>query len=582
MTQPTQLDDDQLDYITGEQPDATHQRQQSAKLEDNGSGSETESRQRPIKSRANSTKFEANDDHPKRRRRGNGMGKRTLGTGQSLRKGQTLNTTGIGKSKRKQTEKPATKRDKTLTQMDFVRRYITIDDSDDNDVNMGYIQPPHEHSATERGPICEEDTTPKASKEAIKPEPTVPSKRNRRILEQELDLSTGEPLTSGETQSTNVQGDQQNSQRSDLPSTPRRPRKFEIPSSQSPESPGLTVITSSQFRYATDSPSKQKPSDTGLQEGNCIKKEPSAGLGIIEELQDPVVVSQVKTPAGISSNETESPKQARSISANAAQSSTSKIDSISQDGPPDNQLRDVSCSQRDRTVVYETDAEPSGSEFGDEGEEDEEPSLPRRHGSRESVSGLGEESPHLLSDDAGGLPLPETQPPGDMNFDLPSELPMSDASAYYQREQLATQFPHEPVPNLNTQKLSELFPNEGSTPNSQHKPAPCSQKFPGPFIQSQSQSQEPDQTDIVPESSPIREQQNDANETADVFQRPRAPYPVVQVESSQPVRHGEPSPRTVLSRSQLLTSSVMESIALPNFWTGTQDSVGEPYSLPDH
>jgi hypothetical protein len=30
-----------------------------------------------------------------------------------------------------------------------------------------------------------------------------------------------------------------------------------------------------------------------------------------------------------------------------------------------------------------------------------------------------------------------------------------------------------------------------------------------------------------------------------------------------------------------LTSSVMESIAVPNFWMGSQDSVGEPYSLPD-
>lgn len=158
---------------------------------------------------------------------------------------------------------------------------------------------------------------------------------------------------------------------------------------------------------------------------------------------------------------------------------------------------------------------------------------------------------------------------------------MSDASIFYQRLQPATQFPFEPIPALNTQKLSELFPNYGSTQYAKPAAADSSRKAPAPFLQTQTQSQEADQTEIVPESSPIREQDENSAEPDAVFQRPQVPESVVQVESSQPVDRGNHGPGGILSRSQLLTSSVMESVPLPNFWMGSQDSVGEPYSLPD-
>ncbi|CAI7622407.1 unnamed protein product [Penicillium pancosmium] len=560
VAQPTHLDNDQLDYITEGQPDATHQRQESAQLDD-GSESETDYRP-PLRTRANFTRFETNDDHPKRRRKANGMGNRVVDRGQSLWRGQTPKVNGAGKGKRKSMEKPDTKRDKTLTQMNFVRRYIPIDESDDNDSNMGYIETPHQDSTIEQGPTGEEEQTPKTSKRTAKPEPATSSKRNRRVFEQELDLSTGEPLTSGETQDTSLQGGQQNSLNSSLPFTPKKSRKLEIPSSQSPESPGLAIITSSQFRCATLSPTKRKPLNFRLQGGNIIKEEsPSVGP-MIEDSQGP------EGPLG----------QEPQISADVALPSLSETGPSSQNAPPADQGSNSQRIQRERTVVYETDADSSASELEDM--EDEQPNLPRAQNPRDSVSRLVEDSPRLPSDDSQELPLPETQPPGDMDFGPPSEPPMSDVSAYYQRVQPATQFPHEPVPTLNTQKLSELFPNEGITQYPQHR-ALRPQNFPGPFSQSQTQSQEPDQTELVPESSPIREQQNNHDKMDHVFQRPRAPGTVVQVESSQPVRREESGPDNVLSRSQLLTSSVMESVALPNFWMGSQDSVGEPYSLPD-
>lgn len=149
----------------------------------------------------------------------------------------------------------------------------------------------------------------------------------------------------------------------------------------------------------------------------------------------------------------------------------------------------------------------------------------------------------------------------------------------------ATQFPHEPIPTLNTQKMSELFPHGDSSQYANleaWKPS-LRKQAPGPFSQTQTQSQEGDKesTEMVPESSPIRERERGIESGDTSFQRPRVPGSVVQVESSQAVDRDPQWQGRIISRSQLLTSSVMESIPLPNFWMGSQDSVGEPYSLPE-
>ncbi|KAJ5089934.1 hypothetical protein N7532_008618 [Penicillium argentinense] len=579
VPRPTHPDDGELKYVEAAEPrGSTHEGHESEQL-DNGSESDTDYRP-PVRTRAGFTRFEMNDDHPKRRRKGDAVGNRIVGRGHSVRRSQTPKASASGKGKRKSVGPSATKRDKTLTQMDFVRRYITIDDSDDNDVNLGYLQPPsHDTDSAANAITKKEEQSLTVDSKTTKSEPT-PAKRNRRVFEQDLDLSTGEPITSGDTQNTSIQDGQPSHLAPErLVLTPQKARKFEIPSSQSPESPGLAIITSSQFRGATHSHTKRKPLFLAPQVG-AIKEESPDPRRVVEDSQDLEDTSQRKTPTRPPSKITKPSRRESPMSTNAAELASPTQHSASAEILADAQESKIRRSQKERTVIYETDAESNSSEDDEIEDGPKSPILASK--SRKFVSDLVEQSPSLPSDDSQELPLPDTQPPADMGFDPPSELPMSDASAYYQRMQPATQFPLEPVPALNTQKLSELFPNEGNTQYLQPKPTHSSQNLPGPFLQSQLQGQDLDQTEMVPESSPAREQEKSVDKPDDGFQRPRAPGSVVQVESSQPVRRVDHGSGNILSRSQLLTSSVMESVALPYFCTGSQDSVGEPYSLPDH
>ncbi|KAJ5776462.1 uncharacterized protein N7511_001473 [Penicillium nucicola] len=250
--------------------------------------------------------------------------------------------------------------------------------------------------------------------------------------------------------------------------------------------------------------------------------------------------------------------------------------------PPNDRAR-----KTERTVVYETDADT------DYGESDNE------YSNRDSltpspekqVQAIGTQKIHNVQgspeDDSQVLPLPDVPSSSGLKYlpsddAPPSEPPMSDASAYYHRMHAATQFPHEPIPSLSTQKLAELFPQEDSPQSAKLEPCKTSSQIPrsGPFHQTQTQSQgDKESTEMVPESSPTRERESQTEASEPLFQRPRAPDSVVQVESSQAVDRKWPG--RVLSRSQLLTSSVMESVPLPTFWMNSQDSVGEPYSLPE-
>ncbi|KAJ5595034.1 uncharacterized protein N7459_001242 [Penicillium hispanicum] len=556
VTQATQPDDEELDYIDGSEPreDPRHTNKPIQISE----ASDDDADYRP----PSWTRFETNNDHPKRRRKSSGVSFRVSDRVQAVRKSQTPKA-GLGsKGKRKPSEKPPVKPDKTLTQMDFVRRYITIDD-DDNDVNMGYIQPDPQKTPPTNEQQRATTTTQDENTQTRRP---ISSKRSR-VFEAELDLSTGEPISHSE--------DTQPPDPGDPPITPQKPRKLEIPSSQSPESPGLAIITSSQFRSATRSPSKRIPfnftdhSDTPIKEESPVSRR-AVGNSENHRNESPSKSSIIGSPRVL-----DSPKKTPSTSTKRIPSSTASADSTPK-GILKNNEPQPQHTQRERTVVYETDAETEPSDY--EGDLDNLPVTLCRHGPHIDDIRESHHSPQSPADDSQELPLPEIRPSADLGPELLSEPPMSDASVFYQRMQPATQFPHEPIPTLNTQKLSELFPNEGSTqkPGTGHVVTP---KFPGPFSQSQTQSQDPERIEIVPESSPVREQENNMENEA-LFRRPRAPESV-QVESSQPIDRGNSSPNGVLSRSQLLTSSVMESVPMPNFWMGSQDSVGEPYSLPD-
>lgn len=574
VTQTEHSDNGQFDYGHESAPRAESRNTNDTVHRDGESDDDTDYRP-PLRPRTGSTRFEMNDDHPKRGRESAG-GNRAAERGHRVRNSQTPKTGLVGRGKRKSAEKPPVKRDKTLTQMDFVRRYITIDDDDDNDVNMGYIQ-----SNPKGGSVEDGQQVPRIEHKTTQHELPPSAKRNRRIFEAEVDLSTGEPMSGpGDSQSTNTGGVFQTDARADPPVTPQMPRKLEIPSSQSPESPGLAIITSSQFRSATRSPLKQKSSNFAPYPENTIKEESPGSQRIVEDSQDPGDTSLPKTPTHSSPRKLDSLKQHSSSSTENVDLYAPPTESASQIVPSKDTESRPERTQREKTVVYETDAETDHS--GSEDDLNNNPTTPTRAREPQAEGPQPiQHSPTSSSDDSQEVPLPGVQSSADLDSGPPSEAPMSDASIFYQRMQPATQFPHEPIPTLNTQNLTELFPNDGSTQYPRPAVTHPSQKVTWPFLQSPTQSQEADQTEIVPESSPVREQENGIDGDEAVFQRPRAPDSVVQVESSQPVDRGYQGPGRIISRSQLLTSSVMESVPLPTFWMGSQDSVGEPYSLPD-
>jgi hypothetical protein len=274
-------------------------------------------------------------------------------------------------------------------------------------------------------------------------------------------------------------------------------------------------------------------------------------------------------PIGHDSPDTELPSSQGNVLPTVSSSAE-----VSQKSAPTDSDPPPERAQRERTVIYETDAETDNDDLEDDvGGGFDTPT--RAHSPQLGSSNEIQDGPQSPCDDSQDLPLPSAHTCADPDSQPPSEAPMSDASMFYRRVQPATQFPHEPIPTLNTQKLSELFPNEGSTQYPRHSNVHHSPRRPLLSSQTQTQSQATDQIEIVPESSPSR----DHDEY--VFQRPQPPGSVVQVESSQPVDRAHHAPGGMLSRSQLLTSSVMESIPMPNFWIGSQDSVGEPYSLPE-
>lgn len=590
VTQPTPSNDDQLGYIDEhKRRDDTRDTTQRPNVDD-GSDKDSDSLPAPPVRSARISKFkmserERESDERPQKRRSSGNANRDAYRSYGPRKSDTPRASVRPRGGRKSLEKSTGKRDKTLTQMDFVRRYITIDD-DDDDVNMGYIQP-----TPQKKDIKDEQTdhTPKPNQLQHTKRPAS-AKRKRRSLEEELDLSTGEPISQQkEAQESNPGSGGEGERASTAPVTPRKLRTREIPSSQTPESPGLAIITSSQFRSATRSPSKRNPLNPTNNPMQPVKEEPPEVRRVVEDSQDPGGET-LPQPTTL-----DSPSIYNSLihpdltTTEEFPSSATPTESTSQEFPTEaNGNSRIEPTKRERTVVYETDAD---SEYGDfEDNLNGRSVTPSPHKIHRAIgpqdgSQATQHSPESPKDDSQELPLPAVQSSPGLDDAPPSEGPMSDASICYQRMHAATQFPHEPIPTLNTQKMSELFPHGGSSQytNLEAWRPSVRRQAPGPFSQIQTQSQEGDKesTEMVPESSPIRERERGIEPGDSSFQRPRVPGSVVQVESSQAVDRDPQWQGRVLSRSQLLTSSVMESIPLPNFWMGSQDSVGEPYSLPE-
>ena len=463
-------------------------------------------------------------------------------------------------SGKKSKDKQRKEGNKTLTQMDFVQRWVKIESDDDEELSYFYSPKREDSRRKSREVDARGDEHGSASKRRKLDEGDSNEVKNIERIPLEPKPSNG-------------------------PITPQKPRKLEIPSSQSPESPGFAIISSSQFRSAARSPLKhistnvpraQEESPGWRQEKKASQASPAA-VSRTAMMHD----SQIVRPPSPDVPLENSPMSSRPLPKSPILGN-----------PPnwhDNAPANTATSGK--TVVYDTDAE-----FSDEDSQDNLPSAPSPQKEEpgndddqntESYQGVhGEDSQELP-------PIPDQ----DTGSGHPhSELPLSsDASVCYRRIERPTQYPLEPIPQLNTQKLAELFPQDNSTraptiigSETQSSPATRSHTMSDPQTETKTREMENTSTEMVPESSPVVWRDEETPSDPPVNEEPRH-RPVIQVESSQPAdrfnlrgnwNQGS-HPRRLLSRNQLLTSSVMESVPMPQFMMGSQDSVGEPYSLAD-
>ncbi|RAK97397.1 uncharacterized protein BO80DRAFT_192052 [Aspergillus ibericus CBS 121593] len=584
ISQDPGSNDDDLDYIDDQSRSRPRKSHEVIEIDDDSDqDADFQPPSRHLQPhRARGVKFEqsAKDAASKQKRRS------SQGGGE---KKQKRRKSGEGSNSSKK-DKDKAKGHKTLTQMDYVRRYLKIEPDDDVKLEYTYITPKKndDRNAQKLHTQANEDRLPQIdhTQQAL-------SERKRRQLKDD----PGAPVTAeaAKDQERTTGG----------PTTPQKRLKFEIPSSQSPESPGLAIITSTQFHSATRSPRRHVPANFA---GRCIKEE-SPTLNRIKE--EPVPDSEPMLPfpddsltQSVVPNSPLShrhPTNKPSLNALAGQAESPNKPATFEENTETLDDRE-GLANTQRTVIYETDAE---TDFGDL--EDDLPNAPGSQSpepiDHELTTGdLDCESSKEDSQDQDLPPMNpseldvETEPPLS-ELPLPELNPASEASIYYQRMP-ATQFPLGTIPTLSSQKLAELFPEDSNDqllktmsppPSSPRTESHPMQKPDLPTIsRTHIQNAEKTPMEIIPESSPITRQGNSTKAKGLIPPEPLARRDVVQVESSQPAdrlhkQHNEGSsgPRGILSGSQILTSSVMESVPLPTFLMDSQDSVGEPYSLPE-
>lgn len=484
---------------------------------------------------------------------------------------------------------------KTLTQMDFVRRYIPLPESDDDNLKLyGESLPAlndNEVDAEEQHNDVDHLLTP----------------RKRRKLNNNGSVSP----TVKKTSSPDQKAELLLRDSTPTPKTPQRIHKFEIPSSQTPETPRTKVIPSPNLR-------KVRRSSLGVQSLNIAERNldqspkgrshntPSATQGVSPHdeymtTENTVIDNDdpLKCTTTTNSQPQRSPTQTNPLSSRSA-----AIQSTHQPPEP------PPIPLKERGIVYDTDAE---TDYGDV-DDDNGDYLPQSSAVEEASDSWANQtdSPSKYRSTVNGIesddlpPIPNSGTDLEINTNNFSDPALaSESSVYYRRPAQCTQYPNEPVPMMNTQKIAELFPIEEEagephssrieTSTSSPKQPPISSANLQPHI-FRSQSEPPAQDDygdksiqIVPESSPVTRNEADVRPAAVNTMAPPPRESIVLVESSQLVdrlsrqnesSHTGASLRRLFSTSEFLTDSVMETIPPPP-WMLSQDSVGEPYSGND-
>ena len=491
--------------------------------------------------------------------------------------------------------KAKSKGNKTLTQMKFVHPVVIIksDSGDeDDDVKLDYMSDNPKPVGSKRPPTLQGEDMVRGDL-ALDTAPSVESigpKRRR--------LNDGATLPSAQSSFAHISsrghmacpGEVSNrtGELLELPVTPRKQFRREVPSSQTPESPGFTVITSSQFREETKSPLKDV--DSNVPPRASRNRSPSPTAKHTEDISHDSIPSSMLNGSTLTYSQAmllNSPTLGDEPGENGRatpKALTPKAPILDTDPlllePEDHRdhvgrSSQVKAQNPGRSVVYETDAESDSEKF----ESGPVNSLPREKITDWSIRKPLDDSSqshhcYRRSSASSQASLEPAQPEDSEDFSL------SNASICYQRQHLATQFPNEPIPVLSTQKLNELFPPGSSPPPTKADEGTSS---PGPLRERSSESQYANRT--FSRSSPSKSCLDSLVGSFTAINDP-----IVQVESSQPAdrlrrfaRNGEGSgPQGILRRSQLLPESLLESIPMTRFYTGGQEvDIGEPYSLPD-
>lgn len=539
----------------------------------------------------------------------------------SIRK--KTNTKGSSRSKGDGKVKSG-KKDKTLTQMDFVRRFCVIESSDD-DLNLNYIREnSKDNTDVGKSKSRANDTDPTQDEQ---PSHDKPPEKKRKLNES---LYTPVESSMVPTQGDGVDALAKNSV--PMPVTPQKPGRTEIPSSQSPESPGFAVISSSQFVRATATRSPLKHvspnsshglSQTRQDPRRSVMKASQSPVHISLQskttiLESPIMGDSVLLSASPSTKEQTTPivfpskpelDQETEESLSEYMHSGTKVQEPSKDGTEDSGSIDA-----ERLVVYETDAETEYSDLDDDSmlRISDSGHTKTDDGDNTNVSKNGR-NPTIYNSDDPPPPVPNSGTDLEGGDTYTSDFNVSSqASVYYKRQLRSTQFPDGPVPVLSTQKMAELFPRDDSTQQARVQitsvplssqpnesiPQHSSPRTPKRALietqtqtptptQSQSEKHRKSSTQLVPESSPLVPCTDVRNFTNN--SQTQSNHPVVLVESSQPVdklhklsnSNQMTSQKGVIPASRWLTDSVMESIPPPPPWMSSQDSIGEPYSLPE-
>lgn len=487
-----------------------------------------------------------------------------------------------------------TKRNKTLTQMDFVRRFIPLPDSDDEDLNL-YADNPSttdKKDAENKEKVIEDH---KEAKNKDEMEDLTPRKRRKLNQENMAPSPAIKSKVSPDEKKPSLLGVP-----SSQPKTPQKGRRFEIPSSQTPETPQQTFVASPSIRQVSRFSLEAPLSNTA--ETNVPK---SPHQEAPEKVQDRQVETNNAKSQASDFQDDDIVASTMIPSSQLLQASTEDPTTISESDAirPTTQPPEPPplSSTPKKTIIYDTD---DGTDYGDL-EDDNLPKIsigakaleewpePIDSSSRDHTSQNCD-----YSDDLPPIPNSGTDLEITGNLLSDSAFP-SDSSLYYRRPARYTQYPNEPIPMMNTQKIAELFPviEENDDPASTMQTSVPSTREPaastahGHSDVLGSEMETPTQDDsanrsieVVPESSPIT-RSYDAVRSAPNIMAPPTRESIVLVESSQLVdrlnRQNDSmdtgkSLRRLFSTRDFLTDSVMESIPAPP-WMASQDTIGEPY-----